>query len=239
MSDVVIRTAVRRPREDPNDPIITSDDEKPNIKRTTFRMTDSWFFPLADAHNKVWQYGLGVKDFKCPGLIDDAVEAVENLLTVKPPIFMYGKPTAQPRDVGFFSDDVAGFPYSKGNRMPSQPLPLALVALLGAVNHLCAREKFNAVLVNRYNNGNDYIAAHSDDERHYDSSNGVCCLSVGASRTLRIRDKTTKATVCDLRISDGCLYDMVGADFQRRYTHEILKEKDCVESRISFTFRKH
>jgi alkylated DNA repair dioxygenase AlkB len=227
--------AVRRPREDPEDPIET--DEAPAAKHhTTFRNTESWFFPLADTHNK---FGLGLKDFKCPGLIDDAVASVEKLLTAKPPIMIYGKPSAQPRDVGFFSNDVPSFPYSKGNKMPAKPLPLALVALLEAVNHLCAREEFNAVLVNRYNDGNDYISAHSDDDRHYDSKNGVCCLSVGASRTLRIRDKKSKAKVCDLRISDGCLYDMVGADFQRLYTHEILKEADCVDTRISFTFRKH
>jgi alkylated DNA repair dioxygenase AlkB len=50
---------------------------------------------------------------------------------------------------------------------------------------------FNGILVNRYDNGNDYISAHSDDEGSL-SDIGVVSISYGSTRKLRIREKGSK-----------------------------------------------
>ncbi len=91
--------------------------------------------------------------------------------------------------------------------------------------------------MNKYINGNDYIGAHSDDETSLDKCS-VVCISYGAVRKFRIKDKKTKKTVIDIpTISNNILH--MGGDFQKEFTHEIPIEKKIKEVRYSFTFRKH
>ena len=105
-------------------------------------------------------------DFR--GLIQDCLTDIKDNLISQPPVFVYGRMCHQRRDVGFFSDAVRTYNYSRGNEMKAQPIPCSLHSLLMEVNRM-KEEKygelacpFNAILVNRYNTGKDYIAAHSD-----------------------------------------------------------------------------
>ena len=96
---------------------------------------------------------------------------------------------------------------------------------------------FNAILINCYEGGDDYIGPHSDDERTL-GRNGVVTISLGQQRVFRIRDKTTRAIVHDIVVEDGDMYWMRG-EFQTHYTHEIPKQKRATGTRISLTFRRH
>lgn len=175
------------------------------------------------------------------GLLDDCVREVSALLTVNPPIKIYGKPGVQHRNVGFFTDEatVRHYNYSTGNTMPAQPMTNGLALLLEAINLTFGRAGFNAVLVNCYKDGSDYIGAHSDKEDHICPHYGVLSLSWGATRIFRIRNKETKHIVCDVPLQHGMLCDMNGTDFQRCFTHEILKDEKIGRARYSFTFRRH
>lgn len=72
---------------------------------------------------------------------------------------------------------------------------------------------------------------------------GVCvsCISLGAERTFRLREKGSKKLVKkgDVRLPHGSLMTMAGADFQRLYTHEIPVEEKVHGERFSLTFRRH
>ena len=57
-------------------------------------------------------------------------------------------------------------------------------------------------------------------------------------RTFRIRDKFTKHIVQDIKMLSGQLLHS-GGDFQKEFTHEIIKEKRVQDARYSFTFRRH
>ena len=96
---------------------------------------------------------------------------------------------------------------------------------------------FNGILVNKYKNGEEYISAHSDDEKDLTDA-GVVILSYGATRKLRIKDKSTKKKVLDVALVSGEIVQMLG-DFQKEFTHEIPIEKKIKEERYSFTFRRH
>jgi alkylated DNA repair dioxygenase AlkB len=152
-------------------------------------------------------------------------------------VTVWDKDYLTPRDVGFFSDVSQGYKYS-GNTLPAQKLSdyPVLAGILGKVNEL-TKSDFNAILVNRYANGDDYIGAHSDDEKSL-RTNGVVTISIGQERIFRIRDKKTKQIVSDIVIQDGDLYWMYG-EFQKHFTHEIPKQKSAKGVRISLTFRKH
>ena len=174
--------------------------------------------------------------FPDPLLLASCVDAVSSKLLHNPPIVVYGKPGVQHRDVGFFSATKTHYKYS-GQLMPSQqPCPF-LAALLAEMNQLFGTS-FNGILVNRYNDGHDYIGAHSDDE-FIDPVAGVVSLSFGAERIFRIRDKKTKAILRDTWLSSGLVFQMGGPHFQTNFTHEIPKQTKLSGVRYSFTFRTH
>lgn len=156
-------------------------------------------------------------------------------LIKNPPITVYGKQAYQHRSIGFFSDESIGYKYS-GQIAQSQPLTNSLRELLDLVNTLYD-SSFNGILVNRYESGDDYIGAHSDDESALDDI-GVVCISYGAVRTFRIRNKITKELVKDIPTTPNVFLHM-GGDFQKEFTHEIPVEKKVKGTRYSFTFRKH
>jgi len=169
------------------------------------------------------------------GLLRNCVKSIKTQLDETPEIIVFGRVVKQRRDVSLFSDTSIGYFYA-GKLAPSKPLTEKLGKLLRRVNRIFDAE-FNGILINRYNNGDDYIGAHSDDERNLDPI-GVVAISVGASRKFRIRDKVTKQIVDDFYTHDNEILHM-GGDFQKEFTHEIPKERTVFDTRYSFTFRKH
>jgi alkylated DNA repair dioxygenase AlkB len=164
----------------------------------------------------------------------DKVEIYDKLIK-NPPITVYGKTAYQHRSIGFFSNESVGYKYS-GQMAKSQSLTPNLTELLNLVNKLY-NASFNGILVNRYDDGNDYIGAHSDDESALDDI-GVVCISYGAVRKFRIRDKITKDIIKDIPTEQNMFLHM-GGEFQKEFTHEIPVEKKVKGTRYSFTFRKH
>ena len=162
-------------------------------------------------------------------------------LEIKPEIKVYGKVCHQQRDVGFFSDESSGYIYSK-QKTKSRPMTKEMKELMEKVNEYLGT-KFNGILVNKYNNGNEYLSAHSDSEVGLDRDGIVAGISYGAVRKFRIREKKTKKIVldydhepCSLIVMDNKTEERL---FQETYTHEIPIQKKVKESRISLTFRTH
>ena len=169
-------------------------------------------------------------------VIRNCVATVDSELEVQPEIFIFGKVARQRRNVGFYSDTSVGYRYS--NRvMASKPMHQCLQELLDYVN-----EKFNfnynGILINKYIGGEDYISPHSDDERGLDQQVGVVSISFGVSRKFRVRHKVGKRIAYDLPTDSSKIMQMAG-DFQKEFTHEIVREPEITGNRFSFTFRHH
>ena len=167
-------------------------------------------------------------------LLDQCVIDVTDKLHIKPHITVFGKPANQQRDVAFFSATVPHYKYSN-QQMDAQPLTEAMEELLEIVNTSC-NTRFDAILVNRYSDGTQYIGAHSDDEKGLGDC--VVSLSWGATRTFRIRDKKPNKRVIDVPMDSGMLMCMCGR-FQSLYKHEVPKQLRVKSARVSFTFRAH
>ena len=168
-------------------------------------------------------------------LIPEVINEIKDKLLLNPPIIVYGKPAIQHRSIGFFSNESIGYYYSN-NLAKSQLLTENLKKLLDIVN--CEfKSDFNGILINKYLNGTDYIGAHSDDEKNL-STSGVIAISYGATRNFRIRDKKTKKIIENIPTYENQIIQM-GGDFQKEFTHDIPIQKRILESRYSFTFRKH
>lgn len=164
------------------------------------------------------------------------VEEIQDGLIVNPKIKIFGKDAVQHRSVGFFSDTSVGY-YFSGQLAASSPLTTHLSVLLEKINTLF-KSDFTGILVNKYNDGTDYIGAHSDKERHLDNTHGVVAISYGAVRTFRIKNKITKEKVVDVPTLSNSIIHM-GGEFQKEFTHEIPIQKKIKEVRYSMTFRKH
>lgn len=188
-----------------------------------------------------------MEDDKCKlwvieNFTEDLYDVMNKLeLDIKPEIRVYGKICHQQRDVGFYSDESSGYKYSK-QQVSTFPLTKELRKVLEKVNKFLGTS-FNGILVNKYNNGNEYLSAHSDSEIDLDKNCLVAGISYGTTRKFRIRDKKTKKIVNDYYHKPCTLIVMDNKEegnwFQKMYTHEIPKETTVKECRISLTFRKH
>jgi alkylated DNA repair dioxygenase AlkB len=168
-------------------------------------------------------------------VIEQIIGEIMDKLKIKPTIYLFGKECSQQRDVGFFSNESKGYRYS-GKLMASQSLSDNMQQLLLYINNLYGSQ-YNGILINRYNTGEEYIGAHSDDESGLDKS-GVVALSWGITRKFRIRDKKTKKIHMDIPLDHLSIINM-GGEFQREFTHEVPAEKKVKGMRISLTFRRH
>lgn len=179
---------------------------------------------------------LAISQYENLEMIQECVNEIDDKLLIKPEIIICGKVCHQRRDVGFFSNESIGYKYSN-QLMKSQPLTEKLTILLNEINEMFHAD-FNGILINRYNDGNDYISPHSDDESALDPNTGVVALSYGGECIFRIRRKKNKEIVHEEITSSGKIIQMAGY-FQVLYTHEIPIQKECKDIRYSFTFRKH
>ena len=186
---------------------------------------------LETEHSKL----VKVQGKKYESLVDKCVDEINNLLNVKPEIVIMGKKCNQKRNIGFFSDISEGYKYS-GQISKSIPLTKSLKKLLKKINKKFMAN-FNGILINEYENGNDYIGQHSDDIQYLDPNMGVVALSYGAIRIFRIKGKNTNYKK-DIKVRHLDIIIMNG-DFQKEFTHGIPIESKICDSRISFTFRCH
>ena len=168
-------------------------------------------------------------------LLLECIDEIKDMLEIKPPVIIFGKPATQHRNIGFFSNVSIGYHYSR-QLSASKPLTNALSKLMSLIN-IEFNSDFNGILVNEYPDGEHYIGKHSDDESAL-SNVGVVCVSYGASRKFRIRDKMSGNIVMDIPTTSNEIWIM-GGDFQKEFTHEVPVEKKIKSPRISFTFRRH
>jgi len=97
----------------------------------------------------------------------------------------------------------------------------------------------NTVLINYYENENNSLAWHSDDEPELGPDNEknilVVSLSLGDSREFAIRSKDNKIS-SKVLLENGDLVIMYG-NFQKEFEHSIPKAKNKKKLRVNLTYR--
>lgn len=149
---------------------------------------------------------------------------------------MYGRQHLQPRLSAWVGDPGLDYRYSG---LVLRPCPWT--ALLLRIRHDVERHaghRFNSVLLNLYRDGRDAIGWHSDDEPELGVMPVIACLSFGATRTFRMRHKSsTTQPPLSLPLADGSLLVMAGRT-QSCWRHAIPREPKVERMRISLTFRQ-
>ena len=141
----------------------------------------------------------------------------------------------QPRLTASYGDPGVTYRYS-GTVNAAAPWTPALLEIKRALEAVPGPYSclYNFCLLNRYRNGQDSMGLHADNEP--DIGPVIGSLSLGATRTFRIRHNTSK----ELRTfpaGHGTLIIMAGT-MQQFWKHEIPKTKQHVGERINLTFRQ-
>lgn len=140
---------------------------------------------------------------------------------------MYGRRVLVPRETA-----------ARGEGCAQEWSPALLRARSRIEAHVGAA--FDYVFINRYRNGNDSVAWHSDNDAESDPRRVIASLSLGATRTFELRPLRASGLNhkrVAVELADGDLVVMRG-ETQLNYEHRIPKEPRIAGERINLTFRQ-
>ncbi|KFD55475.1 hypothetical protein M513_03527, partial [Trichuris suis] len=136
-----------------------------------------------------------------------------------------------------------GITYSfSGNCLPAEPWDQVVLALRDHIVQ-STQCQYNFVLINRYENGNNYIGEHRDNEADLDPNAPICSLSLGSKRDFLFRHSRRRQRAADapnnvlLQLDHGSLLVMKPPT-NRHWYHSLPKRRRQLGVRINFTFRK-
>lgn len=157
-----------------------------------------------------------------------------------------GKPVRSPRKMAWFAEDPkATYQFSRNHvpGLPARDMDLEAKGALRAVKDIVeslTSHRFNAILVNIYENGSEHSAWHSDDDPWLgDGSDvNVASLSFGTARDFHWRSKENHDVTDKVSLTSGSLVQMTGC-FQQTYQHSVpvTDSKTYKRPRINLTFR--
>lgn len=136
------------------------------------------------------------------------------------------------RKTAFYGDR----PYTYGSiHQDSKSVPAGLaVALMEKVNsHF--KSSCNTVLANLYENGQNFIPWHSDDEKSLGKQPTIISLSLGGQRLFAFKNKRTGKCV-EIQLEHGSVIVMNGKT-QEEWLHSVPRQTTS-NARINLTFRK-
>jgi alkylated DNA repair dioxygenase AlkB len=150
-------------------------------------------------------------------------------------IKIWGKEHLQPRLVAWHGDQGARYSYS-GISMAQNPWAPTLLSIKSDIEAIAGVD-FNSVLINLYRNQQDSVGWHSDDEPELGQNPVIASLSLGETRTFKLKHKTKKQEKpLAIDLVHGSLLLMAGTT-QACWLHAIDKVRADKGPRINLTFR--
>jgi alkylated DNA repair dioxygenase AlkB len=150
-------------------------------------------------------------------------------------IRLWGKEYLQPRLSAWYGNDGSRYAYS-GIVLDPHPWTALLLRIKQDIEH-ASGHRFNSVLLNLYRNEADSVGWHSDSEAELGETPVIASLSLGETRTFKLRHKTRKdLKPVAIELTDGSLLLMGGAT-QNCWQHAVNKQRDRCGQRINLTFR--
>jgi len=200
-------------------------------------MTPPKTFPRKDLTDESWL------DFgSIPPKLFPSHEAFGELWDLHPDthheVMIRGTPTPIPRYQQAYLRD---YRFTGSTSKADPEVPESLVPYLKWANALGYGE-FNQLLVNWYEDGNNYIGPHADDTRPLVKDSPIITITLcdkGLPRKFRVRKD--KEIVLDYDTLNGAVLVM-GGKFQKELKHEIVKingkKAEQAGRRISVTLRQ-
>jgi len=150
-------------------------------------------------------------------------------------IEVWGKVHAQPRLTSWHGDPGTDYTYS-GVTLATCPWTPVLARIRHDIEAATA-QRYNSVLLNLYRDQHDSVGWHSDNERELGAEPVIASLSLGETRSFRLRHRARSHAPLSIDLTDGSLLLMAGAT-QRHWQHTVPKERREKGPRINLTFRR-
>jgi hypothetical protein len=146
---------------------------------------------------------------------------------------IYGKHIITKRKVAWYGEEAFSYTYSNTTKtaLPWTPELLFLKNL--AEKH--SGETYNSCLLNRYHDGSEGMAWHSDGEKDLRKNGAIASLSFGAERKFCFKHKKSGEKI-DVFLEAGSLLVMKG-ETQTHWLHRLPPTTKVHQPRINLTFR--
>ena len=160
-------------------------------------------------------------------------------------VFVHGKWHKVPRKQTAYGDTGLTYTFS-GATVAAQPWSNApfLKCVCDLISSLSGGHNFNFVLVNRYNDGNDHMGEHRDDEADLVSTSPIASVSLGQARDFVFRHRDARGSGAKrmidpvkFELSHGSLL-MMNHPTNVYWFHSLPKRKKAILPRINLTFRQ-
>ena len=148
-------------------------------------------------------------------------------------IVLFGKKIKVPRLEAYYALNGEQYGYS-GQQLQAEKFPLFLDELRLEVQKRTGN-KYNALLINYYRDGQDSNGWHADNEKTLGPNPSIASISLGAERTFELKHLSTGQKKSVL-LADGSLLHMHGP-LQHHYKHQLPKKRALTEARLNLTFR--
>jgi alkylated DNA repair dioxygenase AlkB len=148
-------------------------------------------------------------------------------------IVLFGKKIKVPRLEAYYALNGEQYGYS-GQQLKAEKFPTFLDELRLEVQKRTGN-KYNALLINYYRDGQDSNGWHADNEKTLGPNPSIASISLGAERTFELKHLSTGQKKSVL-LADGSLLHMHGP-LQHHYKHQRPKKRALTEARLNLTFR--
>lgn len=148
-------------------------------------------------------------------------------------IRMFGKTIITERQMAWLGDTDFSYTYS-GKTHLAHPWTTALTAIKARVEAL-SHTQFNSCLANLYQQGEQGMGWHQDNEKELGSHPTIASISFGAERRFDFRHKESREKT-SVYLEHGSLLLMTGST-QTYWQHQLPKTKKVSSPRINLTFR--
>ena len=179
---------------------------------------------------------LFIRNFLSPADAKKYYDAIYKTINWKQEqISFYGKTFPVPRKTAWYGNEGLNYSYS-GIKCFPETWTEELLKIKAAIEKFTPPEDFTSVLLNLYNDGNDKMGWHADDEKELGINPTIASLSIGETRRFDLKHKQNKELHYKFELTSGSLLIMRGA-LQHHWVHQIPVQKKVKNSRINLTFR--
>ena len=179
---------------------------------------------------------LFMRNFFTPTESKNYFELLQNNINWKQEeVKFYGKTFTVPRKTAWYGYEGFNYSYS-GIKCFPEIWTNELLEIKKEIEKFIPGEDFTSVLLNLYNNGNDKMGWHADDEKELGINPTIASVSLGETRRFDIKHKQNPELHYKFELTSGSLLVMRGA-LQHHWVHQIPAQKKVKEPRINLTFR--
>jgi alkylated DNA repair dioxygenase AlkB len=179
---------------------------------------------------------LFMRNFFTPTESKNYFELLQNNINWKQEeVKFYGKTFPVPRKTAWYGYEGFNYSYSGITCFP-EIWTNELLEIKKEIEKFIPDEDFTSVLLNLYNNGNDKMGWHADDEKELGINPTIASVSLGETRRFDIKHKQNPELHYKFELTSGSLLIMRGA-LQHHWIHQIPAQKKVKEPRINLTFR--